>query len=101
MSSDEKSSVGESFVQRPRIIKVAAYLIVLCGLLFYALAALWPSAPLIVSSLQPSRGSTEGGTSVTLSGVGFATGVTVLFDGAAAYDRQCHEYVDHADHSQT
>jgi hypothetical protein len=26
MSSDEKSSVGESFVQRPRIIKVAAYL---------------------------------------------------------------------------
>jgi hypothetical protein len=84
MSSDDKSSVGESFVQRPRIMKVAAYLIALSVLLFYALAALWPSAPLIVSSLQPSRGSTEGGTSVTISGVGFATGVTVLFDGAAA-----------------
>jgi hypothetical protein len=79
MSSDDKSSVGESFVQRPRIIKVAAYLMVLCGLLFYALAALWPSAPLIVSALQPTRGRADSATSVSFSGTGFAAGATVKF----------------------
>jgi hypothetical protein len=37
-----------------------------------------------VTSLSPSSGTTGGGTVVTITGTGFATGATVAFDGLAA-----------------
>jgi acid phosphatase len=43
-----------------------------------------PNTAPVISGLQPTSGPTTGGTSVTISGTGFATGATVTFGGAAA-----------------
>jgi IPT/TIG domain len=43
-----------------------------------------PNTAPIISDLSPASGSTTGGTSVTISGTGFATGATVTFGGTAA-----------------
>ena len=43
-----------------------------------------PAPAPTVSALTPSSGPTTGGTSVTLHGTGFVSGVTVTFDGKAA-----------------
>jgi len=43
-----------------------------------------PNTAPIVDSVSPSSGPAAGGTSVTISGTGFASGATVSFGGAAA-----------------
>ena len=43
-----------------------------------------PNTAPIISGLTPASGPATGGTSVTISGTGFATGATVTFDGVAA-----------------
>src|SRR4029079_2571313 len=43
-----------------------------------------PNTAPIVDSVSPSSGAAAGGTSVTISGTGFASGATVTFGGAAA-----------------
>ena len=43
-----------------------------------------PNTVPIISGLTPVSGPATGGTSVTISGTGFATGATVTFDGIAA-----------------
>src|SRR5262249_34892990 len=43
-----------------------------------------PNTSPIISGVSPNSGSTSGGTSVTISGSGFATGATVTFGGTSA-----------------
>jgi hypothetical protein len=43
-----------------------------------------PNTAPIINSLLPTSGPAAGGTTVTISGTGFATGATVTFGGAAA-----------------
>lgn len=43
-----------------------------------------PNTAPIISSLSPTSGATAGGTTVTISGTGFASGATVTFGGTAA-----------------
>lgn len=43
-----------------------------------------PNTAPIITGLQPTSGPNTGGTSVTISGTGFATGATVTFGGTAA-----------------
>ena len=47
-------------------------------------ASIAPASAPIVSSMSPKSGPTSGGTPVTVSGVNFKTGDTVLFGGVAA-----------------
>jgi hypothetical protein len=44
------------------------------------------AGPVTTSGVTPISGSTAGGTAVTITGTGFAAGVTVTFGGAAATD---------------
>ena len=43
-----------------------------------------PSTQLSIAAISPAIGSTTGGTSVSISGRGFASGATVTIGGAAA-----------------
>src|ERR1039458_789611 len=74
----------DSCVDQKSILLMLAYFIVLCIFLGYSLVTFWPSTPLIVSSLQPNEAPAGEAGTVKISGAGFASGVTVSFDEAAA-----------------
>ena len=44
------------------------------------------AAPITTSAVTPSSGSIDGGTNITITGTGFASGATVTIDGIAATD---------------
>ncbi|HEX6882807.1 MAG TPA: IPT/TIG domain-containing protein [Planctomycetota bacterium] len=55
------------------------------GTLFGGFAYATPAAPAVVA-LAPSKGTTQGGTSVTVTGTAFLPGMTVTFGASAATD---------------
>jgi hypothetical protein len=46
--------------------------------------SLTPAPAPVIKDIEPKRGSTEGGTRLTITGTGFLTGARVLFDGLPA-----------------
>ena len=90
MSSQEQgqtttSSAGGSYVAKHSILMMAAYLVLLCAVLFYCLVALWPSAPsFAITSVNPDHAPTKGGTPVDIGGTGFVDGLQVFLGDARA-----------------